>query len=481
VTAPFQPQSPAAVHANVQLALSHLFGHPERPRLVFHRGDFYRWRDNHWALVHRDTLHSAVYRLFEDMWYPDNQGNMMPFNISMQKAKALVDGLQNKTLIDHGIDVPAWFDRDNTDIVTTPPGLPAAEMIACGNVLVHSRSRQTFQHTPRFFNHVAVPYAFDAAAPQPRAWLDFLNDIWADDAESIDTLQEIAGYLLTARTDLQKFFMLIGPPRSGKGTIVRVLTALLGGDSAVASISLANLNEKFGLAELEAKQLAVMQDARFRSRDDGVAVERILSITGEDPVSVEKKNKDQFTMRLSTRFLLVSNELPKMADESGALRSRVVMLRMMRTVDEARRDIHLTDRLLAELPSILNWALDGLDRLNRRGRLVQPKSSEHHLNLLAMLSSPKQAFVDELCRVDTNERIPKQLLFDVWKFWCGRTGQLPGNMVHFARDLYAAVPGVDDARLSVNGKKIQHFTGLGLNTEGQAIADTISWTRQQGI
>jgi putative DNA primase/helicase len=61
-------------------------------------------------------------------------------------------------------------------------------------------------------------------------WLDFLNDLWPDDAESIDTLQEIAGYLLTARTDLQKFFMIIGPPRSGKGTIIRVLTALLGGD-----------------------------------------------------------------------------------------------------------------------------------------------------------------------------------------------------------------------------------------------------------
>jgi putative DNA primase/helicase len=479
VTNPIQPLPPTAVHANADLYLGALHAHRERPTLLYHRGEFYRHKLTHWELTDREALQSWVYRLFKDTWYTDSQGNVQPFNINMVKTKAIVDALQNELHVDRGIDVPAWFDKESPNHVTHPPGLPAREMIATSNCLLHSRTRQVYAHTPRFFNQVAVHYPFDATATTPVGWLDFLNDLWPDDAESIDTLQEIFGYLLTARTDLQKFFMIIGPPRSGKGTIIRVLTALLGGDGNVASVSLADLNQRFGLEEIESKNLAVMQDARFRSRDDGVAVERILSITGEDPVSIEKKGKGIFSARLMARFLLVSNELPKMSDESGALRSRVVMLKLTKTVEEARRDVQLTERLLVELPGILNWALDGLDRLNRRGRLEQPKSAAEHLELLANLSSPKQAFVEQYCRVHPDGAVKKQLLFDVWKYWCTKTNTMPGNEVHFARDLYAAVSNVKSSRRTeADGKKVQYYAGIGLNPEGTEIAAAISYAQQ---
>jgi hypothetical protein len=98
----------------------------------------------------------------------DSQGNVLPFNINMVKAKALVDGLQNK-LHDRPWHRRARVVRPRvTGHVTQPPGLPAKEMIACANALVHSGRGRVYAHTPRFFNQVAVPYPFDAAATTPR-------------------------------------------------------------------------------------------------------------------------------------------------------------------------------------------------------------------------------------------------------------------------------------------------------------------------
>ncbi|MFN9953218.1 MAG: NTP-binding protein, partial [bacterium] len=69
----------------------------------------------------------------------------------------------------------------------------------------------------------ALDFDYDSKACQPREWLDFLASLWPSDPESVQALAEMFGYLLTDDTGQQKMFMLVGPPRSGKGTILRVL------------------------------------------------------------------------------------------------------------------------------------------------------------------------------------------------------------------------------------------------------------------
>ena len=52
--------------------------------------------------------------------------------------------------------------------------------------------------------------------------------MWPNDSESVELLQEYIGYILSGRTDMQKMLLLIGPTRSGKGTIARMLAQLIG-------------------------------------------------------------------------------------------------------------------------------------------------------------------------------------------------------------------------------------------------------------
>jgi hypothetical protein len=80
-----------------------------------------------------------------------------------------------------------------------------------------------------------------------------------NDQESIDTLQDVTGYLLEATNDLQKIFGIVGPTRSGKGTIGRVLSDLHG--DAACRPTLNDFADKFGAEALIGMSLAVMPDA----------------------------------------------------------------------------------------------------------------------------------------------------------------------------------------------------------------------------
>ena len=108
-----------------------------------------------------------------------------------------------------------------------------------------------------------------------------LGFVWPDDPDSILLLQEYIGYVLSGRTDMQKMLLLIGPTRSGKGTIARILAELVGRKHA-AGPTLASLGTNFGMSPLLGKPLAIISDARLGNTPTHTVVERLLSITGED-------------------------------------------------------------------------------------------------------------------------------------------------------------------------------------------------------
>ena len=145
--------------------------------------------------------------------------------------------------------------------------------------------------------------------------------MWGDDETAIALLQEYFGYVLCGRLDMQKMLMLIGPTRSGKGTIARVLTKLMGGRRNVAGPTLASMSTNFGLSPLIGKPLAIISDARLGNVPSHTVVERLLSITGEDPLDIDRKYREHWTGKLPTRFVVMTNELPKFSDSSGGHRA----------------------------------------------------------------------------------------------------------------------------------------------------------------
>jgi putative DNA primase/helicase len=292
-----------------------------------------------------------------------------------------------------------------------------------------------------------------------------------DDQQMIDTLQEVFGLFLTSNTAHQKLFLMIGPKRSGKGTIARILTHLLGRPN-VASPMLADLARQFGLAQLINKPLAIIGDARLgKSTDPASVAERLLSISGEDGQSIDRKFLAPWVGTLPTRFLIVTNELPRLTDASGALAGRFIILQMTRTF-YGREDQGLINRLLPELPGILNWALAGLDRLTARGYFVQPRAAQESIEALEDLASPVGTFIRQRCVVGPAHTVDHDRLFAEWSAWCAGQGRHAGTKAMFGRDLAAVLPEVITERPRAGGERQRVYRGVSLADGSAGSADS---------
>jgi putative DNA primase/helicase len=334
-----------------------------------HRGDFYRWDGACWPEAEARGIRGAMYEYLEGAVYEIETKagiEQVPWNPTRRKVDDVLDALRAVTYLDGSIEPPSWLNGDK---------LPASEIVSMSNGLLHLPTRRIFRHTPDYWVLHSLPFDYDPFAPYPSRWQKFLDELWENDPESVSALQEIVGYLISGDTSQQKIFLLVGPRRSGKGTIGRVLTGLLGRFN-VGAPTLAGLSTNFGLQVLIDKPLALISDARLSTKADaGIVVERLLSISGEDSITVDRKYRDPWTGRLPSRFLILTNELPRLSDSSGALASRFIMLVLTRSF-LGEENPALTDELLEEAPGILNWGLEGLDRLTARGYSSSPSREQ---------------------------------------------------------------------------------------------------------
>ncbi|HEY9468567.1 MAG TPA: phage/plasmid primase, P4 family [Propionibacteriaceae bacterium] len=408
------------------------------------RGAWMQWLATHWNEAEDQAIKSWLYGRLERALYWDAKGEeLKPWSPNRRKVGDVLDALAAVAHTGEAFDTPSWL----ASVHGGPhyqSSYRATEIVACNNGLLHVGTRKLLELTPLFFNRVAVPFEYEAAAPEPTRWLTFLNQLWSNDQESIDALQEFFGYVLSGRTDLHKILLLIGPTRSGKGTIARVLTALLGNGN-VAGPTLASLGTNFGLSPLLGKPIAVVSDARLASGNTHQVVERLLSISGEDTLTVDRKFKNPWTGKLPTRFLILSNELPRFGDASGAIANRFVVLAMHESF-LGRENTSLTEELTAELTGILSWSLDGLDRLNRQGKFTEPKSSIDSILALQDLVSPVAAYVRDNCEVGIGHEIPVPDLSADWRSWCEDNGHKSGTVQTFGRNIRAVVPTLRQAR-----------------------------------
>ena len=436
------------------------YSHPDGPTLWNDGDAFLAWDGTRYAELADAAVRAEAYAYLEpaQRW------------VGVGDNEKLVAFAPNRSRVDNVMDAVrslAFTTRTRPSWLCDPVGLPdPAQVVAASNGLVHLRADATARlfrpPTPLFYSPNALDYPFDADAPPPRAWLEFLATVWPTDRQAIETLQEFAGYILTADTRQQKALLLVGPKRAGKGTMARVLSRLIG-PANVCGPTLAGLGTNFGLWPLLGKLLAIVSDARLGGRtDQSVITERILALTGEDAITVDRKNREPVTVRVPARLMILTNELPKLADASGALASRFVVLILQESFI-GREDTGLESRITEEMPGILLWAIEGWRRLQQRGRFIQPASSADAVEELNDLASPIAAFVREWCAVRPGLSVPVVDLFEAWQLWCREQGnEHAGTQQVFGRDLRASVAGLGIIRRKESGARFRDYEGISL-------------------
>lgn len=437
----------------------------ENGTLTLHRwrGEYWKWTGVVWRPTSDEEIKAHVAKFL----------NSRGHSVTNTMTNNVVGCVQAECMLSVDVEYSCWLSGNGP--------WPADETLSTASGLIHPPSMPCDRRrrvevqllTPDFFSPNTLLYEFNARAKCPK-WEKFLGNLWPGDQQSIDALQEWFGYCLLPDTQQHKILMVVGPPRSGKGTIARVLRNVVGRENTAAP-TLSGLSSNFGLSPLLGKTVGTISDARLGNRSDiAQIVERLLSISGEDALTIDRKHKEPVTVQLTIRFVILTNELPRFQDVSGALAHRFVILQLI-TSWLGKEDTKLTDKLLTELPGILNWSIRGLQRLRERGHFIQPEAGCELAHQLQDLASPVGSFVRDWCATDPGDCVACDDLYVAYKQWCIQAGRdhTPTKQV-FGRDLRTVLPNLGKpSQRRVEGKQVRFYQGIALEPGRQLKKRTI--------
>jgi putative DNA primase/helicase len=191
-------------------------------------------------------------------------------------------------------------------------------------------------------------------------WTKFLHGIFDEDSELITFIQRAVGYSLTGSTSEQCLFILIGTGANGKSTFLRVLQHLLG-DYAGTIPMQGLMEQRYGsqtndLAHLFGKRFVVASEGE---RGHRLAESKIKMMTGGDRLACRPLYKDFFEYVPEFKLWLATNDLPTISGMDEAIWRRIRVIEFPITIPPEQQDKGLADRLISELPGILQWVMQG--------------------------------------------------------------------------------------------------------------------------
>jgi len=166
------------------------------------------------------------------------------------------------------------------------------------------------------------------------------------------------------------------------------------------------------------------------------------SLTGEDFISGERKNKDPFNFRPYARLLFSCNDIPKnYADRSEGFYRRLLIVRFDRSVPLDRRDPNLRESIAYERDGILTWALEGLRRLiNNNYIFSETDRTRAELTRYKVESNSALMFLEECCEIKEGAECVREPLFERYRDYCTKNGLHAMSQTNFNRDVDSADP-----------------------------------------
>lgn len=277
------------------------------------------------------------------------------------------------------------------------------------------------EHSKDHYSTLRMPYPFHHSA-KCELWLKTINEIFEGDIDKINLLQEFFGYCLTRDVRHEKALLLIGESRTGKSTILETISAVMGGNN----ISAVPLSEIFNpqYSPLLMNKL-VNIDTDVSSKADNYEAQ-FKKITSGESINCNPKYVAPFTFKPYCKLVMAANEFPIIKDHSSAFYKRLLVLPCDRIFEDHEQDIRLKDKLQNELTGIFNWAVEGLNRLSKRGEFIKKDFMSEALEGLRLESNPAELFLNDTIEADLendNSIILKTELYERYRQWNIQTNE----------------------------------------------------------
>lgn len=158
-----------------------------RMRTIHHYGgQFFAWDGHVYRPFEDNTVKALLYKYLDRAWVRIDNDAVAPFKPNSSQVGSIMDALRATShLPTNVVNLPDWLPTP-TKMEFKPPPI---ELLPCTNGLLHLPTLQLLPTTPAFFSTNCLPYAYDPEAPEPVAWLNFLDDLFGDDIAGRETLQ----------------------------------------------------------------------------------------------------------------------------------------------------------------------------------------------------------------------------------------------------------------------------------------------------
>ena len=453
---PFAP--PLLTAAQAILDQDYMDNESGHPKLIHWRESWQLFNHHGWVAESEDDIKSKImaHLQLNEEYGAHATPNYVHSVLSHMKSFNLcgVHGRKGMPMwLDEGEEANTWMAFTNgwaIDVVALAQG--------------KSASQYKRHVTPNLFSKDYVDYKFDTKAKCPM-FMNFLNtSLPSKDSQGI--LQEMLGLMLTDWTKFEVFFYLYGPTsRNGKTVLLNILMVLVGKQN-VSHVALHNLVERFETWPLTETKVNICGDMATNTGKGLAEQEGVFKdyVSG-GMVEYQKKGKDKFNAKCRSRFVFAGNSLPTFVDRSDAIWERLRVIHFPVQIQASKRDPNLADKIIQkEMSGIFNWAVNGLNRVIKQGRVTASKEgleikAEHRLEC-----DHEQMFLKEfgIRKGNMNDYIPKVQLYGWYTKWMLDCNYRPKANGRFYSRVEALIPGLHKAQKRVEGidYPVKVFIGL---------------------
>jgi putative DNA primase/helicase len=311
-------------------------------------------------------------------------------------------------------------------------------LLNCSNGTLDLRTGELRPHSRDDLITKLCPIAYDPDAKAER-WERFLDEIFNGDRSLIDFIWQAVGYSLTGDISAQCIFVLYGAGSNGKSVLINIVRDLLGEYGEHAAIETFMTRQQSGipndLARLRGSRIVTATETNEGHR---LNESLIKQVTGGEPITARFLREEFFTYQPQFKLWFSVNCKPTITGTDYGLwrRVRLIPFEVRFPEGDPRRDDRLPEKLEAELPGILAWAVRGchdwLENGFRIPQAVRLATEEYQRE-----SDVVGLFISDCCVVKPEATVRAGELYKAYVSWAEEQGMRPISSTLFGKRLSA--------------------------------------------
>jgi len=376
----------------------------------------------------RDTLKKIVYDMFENDILDDNTVINSYTDLKFNKIMEHIESTKTDSKILFA-DEPSY-------------------LIPLRNGLYDLKQNKLINYNPKykFFSRLNVSYNSEKEYNKFQIFLDSVigpskDERGIDIKQNIEdkiSLQEFVGYCLHRTPKFDKFLMLIGSGRNGKGKFLKIIQKMFG-KTNYKNFELSNLaSDAFELSELHSKYINISSEV---DKNKKINMNTIKKLTGGDTQSAKRKFLSSLDFTPFAKHIISLNTMPDPDDKTKAsfLRFKIIEFKykfydkknydseILKVNEDEKKLIKkgnpdvINDILFSkdEMSGILNWAIEGLKRILNQNGFSYNDSIEDITNKFKIYGCSSEKYISGRLEFCSGSSIERDMLLDAYAQFCG--------------------------------------------------------------